>query len=158
MVGGPPSLSARLRAAEQALYPDFFARIPLGFPVREIVLGATTSKLGGAEVTALPVRHSRHAEPHGLRVEVAGSLIAYSGDARWSEELAAVARDADLFICEASFFDTDDPSHISYRELMAHRAETRAKRIVLTHLGAETLARVRDLELEYAIDGSTIEL
>src|SRR5213592_4331446 len=27
-LGGPPSLSARLRAAEQALYPDFFGRVP----------------------------------------------------------------------------------------------------------------------------------
>jgi len=157
-LGGPPSLSARLRAAEQALYPDFFGRVPLAFSVSEVVLGASALDLGGAKVAALPVRHVRLAEPHGLRVEVAGKLVAYSGDARWSEELAAVARGADLFICEASFFDTEDPSHINYRQLMAHRDELGAKRIVLTHLGAETLARVRELELEYATDGSTVEL
>jgi len=158
VVGGPPSLSALLRAAEQALYPDFFGKVPLGFPVREVVLGATPTELGGGAVRALPVRHVRLAEPHGLRVEVAGRLVAYSGDARWSDELAAVGSGADLFICEASYFDRNDPSHISYTQLMAHRAEIGAKRIVLTHLGAETLSRVRELELEYAIDGSTIEL
>jgi ribonuclease BN (tRNA processing enzyme) len=156
--GGPPSLEQRLRAEEQALYPDFFGHVPLGFPHRTVVLGAEPTALGGARVSALPVRHVRLAEPHGLRVEVAGKLIAYSGDARWTEHLAAVGKGADLFICEASYFDREDPAHICYRQLMAHREEIGAKRIVLTHLGAETLARVSELELEYAVDGTLIEL
>ena len=130
VVGGPPSLEQRLRAEEQALYPDFFGPTTLGFL----------------------------AEPHGLRVEVAGKLIAYSGDARWTEELAAVAKGADLFICEATFFERDDPSHISYRQVMAHRKEFEAKRIVLTHLGAETLAHLSEVELEYSTDGMLIEV
>ncbi len=158
VVGGPPSLAQRLRAAEQALYPDFFGAMPLGFPLRTVVLGEAPTDLGGARVTALPVRHVRQAEPHGLRVEVAGKLIAYSGDARWSEHLAAVAKGADLFICEASQFARDDPAHISYRQLMAHRDELACGRIILTHLGAETLAHVAELELEHAADGTVIEL
>jgi ribonuclease BN (tRNA processing enzyme) len=156
--GGPPSLEMRLRATEQALYPDFFGRVPLGFPLSTVVLGAEPTPLGGARVAALPVRHVRMAEPHGLRVEVAGKVIAYSGDARWTEHLATVAKGADLFICEATFFDTEDPSHISYRTLMQHRDELDARRIVLTHLGKETLAHVSELELEYAIDGTLVEL
>jgi ribonuclease BN (tRNA processing enzyme) len=158
VVGGPPSLDKRLRAEEQALYPDFFGRTPLGFPLKTVVLGAEPIELGGALVSALPVRHVAMSEPHGLRVEVGGKLIAYSGDARWTEHLAAVAKGADLFICEATFFERDDPSHISYRQLMAHRDEIEAKRIVLTHLGAETLAHLSDLELEHSVDGSAIEL
>jgi ribonuclease BN (tRNA processing enzyme) len=158
VIGGPPSLEARLRAAEQALYPDFFGKVPLGFPVRVVVLGEGPTDLGGAAVVALPVRHVRESEPHGHRVRVGGTLIAYSGDARWTEHLLAVAKDADLFICEASYFDRSDPAHISYRTLMEHRAETGAKRIVLTHLGTETLARIAEIELEHAIDGSVIEL
>jgi ribonuclease BN (tRNA processing enzyme) len=158
VVGGPPSLEKRLRAAEQALYPDFFGPVTLGFPFSTVVLGAEPTGLGGARVSALPVRHVAMAEPHGLRVQVGGKVIAYSGDARWTEHLAAVAKGADLFICEATFFEREDPSHISYRQLMAHRAEVEAKRIVLTHLGAETLAHLSDLELEYAIDGMSIEV
>src|SRR5206468_2450454 len=65
---------------------------------------------------------------------------------------------ADLFICEASYFDSDDPAHISYRQLMAHRAQLGAKRIVLTHLGAETLAHLTELELEHAQDGTVVEV
>ena len=157
-VGGPPSLEMRLRAEEQALFPDFFGPTTLGFPFTTVVLGAEPTDLGGARVTALPVRHVRLAEPHGLRVEVAGKLIAYSGDARFTEHLVAVAKGADLFICEASFFDRDDPSHISYRQIMAHREEFEAKRIVLTHLGAETLARLSEVELEHTADGTLIEV
>ena len=158
VVGGPPSLAQRLRAAEQALYPDFFGQTQLGFPLRSVVLGDAPKELGGAQVSALPVRHVRMAEPHGLRVEVAGKLIAYSGDARWSEHLAAVAKGADLFICEASNFDRDDPAHLSYRQLMAHRDELATGRIILTHLGAQTLAHVAELEVEHAVDGTVIEL
>ncbi len=158
VVGGPPSLEQRLRAEEQALYPDFFGPTPLGFPLRTVVLGAQPTELGGARVSALPVRHIRLAEPHGLRVEVAGKLIAYSGDARWTEELTAVAKGAELFICEATFFERDDPSHISYRQVMAHREEFEARRIVLTHLGAETLAHLAEVELEYSTDGMQIEI
>ena len=157
-VGGPPSLEQRLRAEEQALYPDFFGRTTLGFPLTTVVLGAEPTDLGGARVAALPVRHVAMAEPHGLRVEAGGKLIAYSGDARWTEHLVAVAKGADLFICEATFFEREDPAHISYRQLMAHRQELDAKRIVLTHLGAETLAHLSELELEYSTDGSVIEI
>ena len=158
VVGGPPSLDRRLRAAEQALYPDFFGRTELGFPFTTVVLGASAVELGGAMVSALPVRHVQLSEPHGLRVSVGGKLIAYSGDARWTAELAAVAKGADVFICDASSFERVDPAHISYRELMRHRGEVEAKRIVLTHLGAETLEHVAELELEHAVDGTTIEV
>ena len=68
----------------------------------------------------------------------------------------ASRKGADLFICDASFFDTDDPSHISYRTLMAQRDKIDCKRIVLTHLGAETLARIGELELEHAVDGTAL--
>jgi ribonuclease BN (tRNA processing enzyme) len=158
VVGGPPSLEQRIRAAEQALYPDFFGPVPLAFPLRVVVLGERATTLGGAAVSALPVRHVRMAEPHGLRVEVAGKVIAYSGDARWSEHLVPVAKGADLFICEASYWQGNDPSHISYEQLMAHREELGAKRIVLTHLGATTLAHLSEIALEHAVDGTVLEV
>jgi hypothetical protein len=41
---------------------------------------------------------------------------------------------------------------------MAHRDEFQAKRIVLTHLGAETLGHLSDLELEHTTDGTLIEI
>jgi ribonuclease BN (tRNA processing enzyme) len=154
VIGGPRGLPERLRAAESALYPDFFRKTKIGFPIREALLGASETELGGALVSALPVKHVAESEPHGLRVRVGDKIVAYSGDATWSDDLARVAKGADLFICDASFFDTDDPSHISYRTLMSHRDKLDCKRIVLTHLGAETLARIGELDLEHAVDGT----
>jgi len=157
-IGGPRELSDRLRAAESSLYPDFFRKTKVGFPIREIVLGAEETELGGALVSALPVKHVKESDPHGLRVRVGDKLVAYSGDATWSDDLARVAKGADLFICDASFFDSDDPSHISYRTLMSHRDELECQKIMLTHLGAETLARIGELEIEHAVDGTTVEV
>jgi len=156
LIGGPRALGERLRALESSLYPDFFRKTKLGFKVSEIVLGANETEFGGALVSALPVKHVAESDPHGLRVRVGDKLIAYSGDATWSDDLARVATGADLFICDATFFDRDDPSHISYRTLMAHRDALDCKRIVLTHLGAETLARIGELEVDHAVDGASL--
>ena len=156
VIGGPRALGDRLRSLESALYPDFFRKTKIGFPVSEIVLGANETEFGGALVSALPVKHVAESDPHGLRVRVGDKIIAYSGDAIWSDDLARVAKGADLFICDATFFDRDDPSHISYRTLMSHRDALDCKRIVLTHLGAETLARIGELELDHAVDGASL--
>ena len=156
LIGGPRALGDRLRALESSLYPDFFRKTKLGFPLGEIVLGANETEFGGALVSALPVKHVAESDPHGLRVRVGDKVIAYSGDAVWSDDLARVAKGADLFICDATFFDRDDPSHISYRTLMSHRDALDCKRIVLTHLGAETLARIGELELDHAVDGTSL--
>jgi ribonuclease BN (tRNA processing enzyme) len=156
VIGGPRALGDRLRALESSLYPDFFRRTRLGFPISEIVLGANETEFGGALVSALPVKHVAESDPHGLRVRVGDKIIAYSGDAIWSDDLARVAKGADLFICDATFFDREDPSHISYRTLMSHRDQLDCKRIVLTHLGAETLARIGELEIDHAVDGASL--
>lgn len=154
VIGGPRALSERLRLAESALYPDFFEKSMLGFPVSEVVLGSAETEMGGARVSAHPVQHVPESDPHGLRVRVGAKLIAYSGDARWSDHLVELAKGADLFICEATQFDVDDPSHISYQTLLRERARLDCKRIVLTHLGAETLARIGELDIEHAVDGT----
>jgi ribonuclease BN (tRNA processing enzyme) len=157
-IGGPRKLAERLRAAEAALYPDFFGGTTIGFPITEIVLGPRETELGGALVSALPVKHVPESDPHGLRVRVGDRLVAYSGDATWSDELVRVAKGADLFVCDASYFDRDDPAHVSYRTLLSHRDELDCGRIVLTHLGAETLARIGELELEHAVDGTVVDV
>ena len=155
-VAGPAALEERFRLEGEALYPDFFGNVALGFPLSFATLGAEPMLLGGARVSALPVRHVRESDPHGLRVEVAGKLIAYSGDARWTEHLPPVAKGADLFICEASRFAEPEPAHICYREIIEHRAEFECERIILTHLGKETLDHASELALPYATDGLVV--
>jgi ribonuclease BN (tRNA processing enzyme) len=158
-LGGPRSLSARIALVSQGFGIDMTS---LGFEVPISVLGATETALGGASVSAFPLKHSPASEPHGLRVRVDGKVIAYSGDAAWSEELVQLARGSDLFICEATLFASAEeklnPVHVSYETLLANRSRFEAHRIVLTHLGATSLARARDMALEYATDGSQVTL
>jgi len=41
---------------------------------------------------------------------------------------------------------------------MEHRSEIRAKRLILTHMSADMLARLTELEVEAASDGRALEL
>jgi ribonuclease BN (tRNA processing enzyme) len=96
--------------------------------------------------------------PHGLRVRVDERIVAYTGDTDWCDALPRLADGADLFIAEAYSFDKRIPQHLSHATLLAHRGELRAKRIVLTHAGVETLARQDELEWPLASDGTEVEL
>jgi ribonuclease BN (tRNA processing enzyme) len=158
VVGGPRELEDRATRAGKALYADFFGAVESAYPLSFVTLRETPVPFGGALVSAHPVKHVAASDPHGLRVQIDGKLVAYSGDARWSDELAAVAKGADLFICESTNFSRSDPAHLSYRELIANRAKLDCGRIILTHLGAETQAHLAELELEPAADGMTLTL
>jgi len=156
-LGGPPSLGARFLQVADGLYPDFLDD-PLPFDLEFTTLHEVPVQLGPAQVSAHPVLHIPASEPHGLRVRVGGKLIAYSGDAAWSDALPALADGADLFICEATTYSTHDPAHVSARELAGHRDELRCRRIVVTHLGDESLANRRGIDFDVAEDGSVFEV
>ncbi len=155
-VGGPPSLERRFEDASLALFDDFFRSLP--YRLSFTVLGAAPTRLGPAEVVALPVEHVPASEPHGLRVRIGGKLIAYSGDARWSDALPLVADGADLFVCEATYYGEPDPVHLSAKELTRHRGELRCDRVVATHLGSDAIANLASFGIEHAEDGMAIEL
>ena len=157
-IGGPRELEARATRAGQALFTDFFGAVTPTYGISFVTLGETAVALGGAQVSAHPVKHVAESDPHGLRVRIAGTLIAYSGDARWSDELVTLSKGADLFICESTNFSKSDPAHLSYKELMANRAKLDCGRIILTHLGRETQAHLAELELEPASDGMQVTL
>jgi len=102
-------------------------------------------------ICTFPVIHSEESLPHGIRIEVDGAVIAYSGDTEWTDELIPLSDGADLFICECNFFDNPVPGHLSYKELVKHSFN--CKKILLTHLGEDMLARLDQIDLEVAEDG-----
>ena len=71
-------------------------------------------------MTPFEVVHPSGAPAYGLRLEIAGRTIAYSGDTEWTPSLVDVADGADLFICECFGWETDVPSHLSHRVLCDH--------------------------------------
>jgi len=155
---GPPGMAARTQRLFEALY-EKTALEPMTFPIsyQELAPGSAHTV---ADVRLLPfvVPHVAELCCLGYRLEADGRAIVYSGDSAWSDEFITQARGADLFLCECSTFEPEVPIHISYREIAERAQDIDCRRIVLTHLGAEPLRRQREISLECARDGMTLEL
>lgn len=158
LVAGPPGTEERLGAAMEVLFPDS-SRAERSFDVSVVELEPSTPlDVGPATVTAFPVEHASGAPAYALRVALEGRQIVYSGDTQWTETLRDAARGADLFVCEAYFFQKKVRYHLDYRTLEAHLHELDCKRIVLTHRSEDMLRRAGEVDLECADDGLTLEL
>jgi ribonuclease BN (tRNA processing enzyme) len=159
-VAGPPGTADRLHQAMETSFPgSSAARRRFGVNVIELAPGST-SAMSGIEVTSWEVDHPSGAPPLALRLGVGGTTIAYTGDTAWTANLAAAADDADLLIAEAYYYDKAIPYHLCYTDLVTHRASLTSRRIVLTHMSADMLARAGEgqLAFETARDGLVIQL
>jgi len=155
---GPPGLRERVTAAMEVLFPGS-ATARRNFDLRFVELPprlATT--IDGIVVTAFPVINPGGATSYALRVEAAGRVIAYSGDTEWTPALVEAARGADLFICEAYFFDKKAKGHLDYSTFLSRRGDFSCGRIVLTHMSEEMLARSHEIEDIPAADGLLVSL
>ncbi len=158
IVAGPHGLEGRVRQAMEALFPGS-SQTSQRFEVRFLELEpGVAADVGGARATPFEVMHASGAAPYAYRVQLDGKTVGYSGDTEWTEVLVQAARDADLFICECYYFDKEMRFHLSYRALQEHRRKLRCRRLVLTHLGPESLARRDEIEEEIAEDGQVIIL
>lgn len=104
------------------------------FDLREWQEG-TAYDVGPLRVTVARVTHP--VESFAMRIEHEGRVLAYSGDTGASEALIEIARDADIFLCEAGFQESaDNPTglHLSGREAGEHATRSGARRLVLTHV------------------------
>ena len=160
VIAGPPGVEARVFQTLELMFPGS-TEVGYPFPLSFVELHAgVPTTLGEAVVTPQVVVHPSGAPSHGLRVELAGKVIAFSGDTEWTDTLIELSRGADLFVCECLHSTPFPNHHIDYQTLQSKAAELTCKRILLTHLGAQMLARARagELEHECAEDGMKIEL
>lgn len=119
----------------------------LDHPVEPVHLGPFT-------IEAIPVVHPVPA--YGLRVSAGGAVVAYSGDTGVCDSLVEVARDADVFLCEASFREGDpNPPdlHLTGREAGEMATRAAAKSLVVTHIPPWHDAAVIMAEAEAAYAG-----
>jgi len=158
VVAGPPGLEDRLTRAMEVFFPGS-SRVVRKFETRVVEMEPNVStSLGALAATPFEVRHESGAPAYAFRLEIAGRVVAYSGDTEWTDALPKAAEDSDLFICEAYFYEKRVPFHLDYRTLLEHRDEIRTKRLVLTHMSADMLERLTKLEVEAASDGRSLEL
>jgi ribonuclease BN (tRNA processing enzyme) len=94
----------------------------------------------GLSVTPLRLPHYG-LETYGFRVSNGNRTVAYSGDSAPSERLAELARDVDLFVCEATLergeLDGEPRGHLSAEEASAAFAASGARRLLITHRPSE---------------------
>jgi ribonuclease BN (tRNA processing enzyme) len=95
----------------------------------------------------------------GLRVSNGSRSLAYSGDSGPDDALAELARDADLFVCEATLehgdLDGTPRGHLSEEEAIAAFRASGARRLLITHRPGELpLAE----GVDQAYDGLVVEL
>jgi ribonuclease BN (tRNA processing enzyme) len=156
-IAGPPGTTARLHAAMDVLFPGSRAAARrYETRVVELEFDRSTS-VGPATVRALEVEQP-DTPACALRVELAGKTVAYTGDTAWTDGLIDLAAGADLLIAESYFYARDVPHHLSHPTLVAQRERLDCRRIVLTHMGPEMLARQADAAFECAHDGMVLEL
>jgi ribonuclease BN (tRNA processing enzyme) len=158
-IAGPEGLEARLKQAMEALYENS-STTQQKFDLNLVTLHPEqTSELGGLKVTPYPVVHGESGGPFlAYRVEAEGRILTYSADTEWTETLVPAAREADLFICEAYFYDRIVKNHLSLKTLEQHLPRIQPKRLILTHMSDDMLAREGTLAYELASDGMTVEL
>jgi ribonuclease BN (tRNA processing enzyme) len=127
------------------------------FEIEEYADGAEF-ETAGSRVTPHRVLHYEMLA-FGFRVSDNGATLAYSGDSGPSDALPELARDADVFICEATLLAPNPEGgvrgHLAVAEADAAFRASGAKRLLITHRPAE-----RPLEngYEQVYDGFELEL
>jgi ribonuclease BN (tRNA processing enzyme) len=130
VVAGPPGIQRRVEQAMEVGFPGS-VRASRRFTVGFLELSQRTpTTVGTTGVTAYPVEHACAAPPYAFRLEYGGKRIAYSSDSSWIDTLIDVADGADVFVCEAYFFDKKVTYHLDYRTLQQNRHRIRSPRIV----------------------------
>jgi ribonuclease BN (tRNA processing enzyme) len=131
------------------------------FAARPVDLGQGF-EVGPFRVRTQPMTHP--VPTLGMRFEANGTSFAYSADTGPCEELLAVARGADLLLCEATWLERDgrDPIHLTAAEAGEHAARAGVGALLLTHIWpasdpTETLERAAEagsVPVEIAREGT----
>jgi ribonuclease BN (tRNA processing enzyme) len=159
VIAGPQGIETRLTQVMEVLFENSSKTKPR-FDLSVVALKPEeTRSFGAVDVTPFPVVHGESGGPFlAYRVEAEGRVITYSADTEWTETLIPAARDADLFIAEAYYYDKVVKNHLSLKTLEAHLPKIKPKRLVLTHMSDDMLGRLDTLDYTAARDGMIVEL
>jgi len=156
VVAGPPGTGQRLTTAMECMFPGS-SQVQRRFEVSVVELEpGRTAEVAGITTDAFQASHPSGAPALVLRLTVGGTVIAYTGDTAWTPAIGEASRQADLLIAEAYYWDKPVPHHLRYADLLDHERDITARRVVLTHMSADMLARQQQAVHETARDGLVI--
>ncbi len=158
VIAGPEGIEMRLTQVMEALF-EHSSKTKQRFDLSVVALKPREARtFGTVKVTPYPVVHGESGGPFlAYRIEAEGRVIAYSADTEWTETLIPAGRDADLFIAEAYYYDKIVRNHLSLKTLETYLPEINPKRLVLTHMSDDMLARLDTLGHTAAHDGMIVE-
>ncbi len=158
LIAGPPGTKRRVVQAMEIFFPGS-SQIQQKFSldIQELAPDQPQT-LGEVIVTSYRVQHPAGDPSLALRMQCNGKSITYTGDTEWTEALLPAAKGADLLIAEAYFFEKKVKFHLDFHTLMAHLNELQPKRLIVTHMSEDMLARLEELSCECAEDGKLIEV
>ncbi len=158
-IAGPPGTEERVRQLYGIMYGsggNAGAGVP---PVNFVVLTPEQRQIvAGVDVFPFRVPHQTHDTSLGIKVAYQSKQILFSGDSAWTDVFIEHADGVDLFLCECSFFNEQPGMHVNYRAVEANLGRLHCRKLVLTHLGEDMLARRNELSATVAFDGMVIEV
>ncbi len=160
-VVGPPRLEDRTWRLFRTMFPGAKPDLPrLLKYLKFIEIGAGESRnVGPVRIAAMRTPHMKRDLSLALRLELDGRTIAFTGDSGWTDALPPFVEGADLFLCECTYFDSEQLDfHMNYPKLAANRGRFHVGRMLLTHVGREVLDRRREVRLPMARDGMKISV
>lgn len=156
LLAGPPGLKERATAAMEILFPGL-AQTKQKFPIEFLEFTKEKEEeFHGVKIIPFEVVHASGAPAYALRIEGEGKVLAYSGDTEWVDILEKVAYQADIFICEAYFFEKKIKYHLNYQTLLEKKENLKCRRMILTHMHEDVLGKIKELQIEWAEEGLEI--
>jgi ribonuclease BN (tRNA processing enzyme) len=158
VIAGPEGVEMRLTQVMEALF-EHSSKTKPKFDLSVVALKPDeTRRFGAVTVTPYAVVHGESGGPFlGYRIEAEGRVIAYTADTEWTDTLIPLARNADLLVAEAYYYDKIIKNHLSLATLEARLPEIEPKRLILTHMSDDMLARIGTLAHTAAHDGMIVE-
>ena len=157
-IAGPEGVESRVMAGMEVLFPGS-SKVDRKFSISFVDFHPRKeTPLGSLSVIPYEGVHPSGSPSLSLRIQTAGRVITYSGDTEWTEALPVAARDADLFICEAYYFEKKIKYHLDYQTILDRLPRIGCKKIILTHLSQDLLSRLGEVKIDWAEDGKKIVL
>ena len=108
---------------------------------------STKVRLAGAEIEFVHVEHTITC--YAIKISYKGKVLVYSGDTSYCDALIELARDADIFLCEATICEgsvhTTGKGHMNALQAGMIAGQANVKQLVLVHLpGDGNLEFMRD--------------
>ncbi|WP_027364140.1 MBL fold metallo-hydrolase [Desulfotruncus alcoholivorax] len=133
----PVEISSKIADYTEAFNINIIDDIPVGEEINGLKL--RTASAGDLKLYFIPTMHSLPG--YAVLVKSQGKSFFFSGDTGASEMIKKTARDADLFLCEASGLDQDADYlknfHLTARQAGELAKAANARRLLITHFWPE---------------------